>query len=219
MHRIDRDTVPVPACLAVQPAVEKYDRLNTTAKAEIRAALLTLQGNRCAYCERRTGDESDDGHIEHFRKQADNPALNLTWSNMYWSCSHEKTCGKHKDKCVRESHPRLAKFDPKEIIDPGTEDPRPFFLFATDGHVFPYPGLNAHGLRRASETLRIFQLEESAQLRWSREDAVKPYIRNIAWILDESPEKLELYVRTQLEQIGAEPFVTPIRQYLEGFLL
>jgi uncharacterized protein (TIGR02646 family) len=69
VRHLDRKSIPVPACLAEQVEGRTYSRLSGAEKAEIRTALLNLQGNRCAYCERRTGDAHDEGHIEHFRKQ------------------------------------------------------------------------------------------------------------------------------------------------------
>ena len=72
MHALNRNTVPIPACLAVPPAERGYANLHGAEKQEIRARLLDLQKHRCAYCERRTGQERDDGHIEHFRSQGGN---------------------------------------------------------------------------------------------------------------------------------------------------
>src|SRR5437870_1903328 len=99
MHALNRDTVPIPACLAAPPAGRSYADLHGHEKEEIRAHLLDIQKHRCAYCERRTGHERDDGHIEHFRKQVGHIHLVLAWTTMFWSCNDEKTCGKHKDKC------------------------------------------------------------------------------------------------------------------------
>jgi uncharacterized protein (TIGR02646 family) len=217
MHRIDRTALPVPNCLAIRPADSRYDDLRGAEKEEIRVALLALQRHRCAYCERRTGEERDDGHIEHFRKQADRRDLDLAWSNMYWSCKDEKTCGKHKDKCDRPSG-RLARFDPDDLIDPSEEDPTEFFSFAVDGRVRPRDGLDAPSRRRAEETLRVFQIGDSAYLRRSREDAVKPYVRAINSLRLERPESIVRYVQGEMDEIVSAPFATPIRQYLEGFL-
>ena len=125
MHTLDRNSVPIPACLAAPPAGQNYGNLHGAEKEEIRVRLLDLQKHRCAYCERRTGDERDDGHIEHFRHQAGHPHLSLAWANMFWSCNDEKTCGKHKDKCDRPAGPR-AIFAPNDLIDPCQDDPNNF---------------------------------------------------------------------------------------------
>src|ERR1700732_2203197 len=121
MHKLDRNTVPVPPCLVAPSAGIGYDDLNGAQKAEIRARLLDLQKHRCAYCERRTGEERDEGHIEHFRSQATHPDLAGDWCHMFWSCNDERTCGKHKDKCNRATGPRAA-FNPDDVIDPSADD-------------------------------------------------------------------------------------------------
>ena len=158
MHALDRNAVSIPPCLAA-PAGRSYDDLHGDEKEEIRTRLLDLQKHRCPYCERRTGEERDDGHIEHFRNQAGCPELSLAWPNIFWSCNDEKTCGKHKDKCNRMSGPRVV-FDPNDLIDPCGDDPNDFLLFVVDGTVRPREGLGAVNQRRAQETLRVFQLAD-----------------------------------------------------------
>jgi uncharacterized protein (TIGR02646 family) len=217
MHRLDRSAVPVPACLVAPPEGGRYNTLHGSEREEIRARLLELQCHRCAYCERRTGDDRDDGHIEHFRNQSGHAGLELAWTNMFWSCNDEKTCGKHKDKCDRPSGPR-ARFVPDDIIDPSIDDPDDFFLFVVDGTVRHFDGLDAISERRALETLRVFQLANSAYLRRSREDAVKPYLRAIVALLSAGQEVVVRYVQGEIANIDSAPFATAIRQYLEGFL-
>jgi len=217
MHALNRGEVPIPPCLAAPPAERTYADLHGHEKEEIRAGLLNLQKHRCAYCERRTGEERDDGHIEHFRNQGRHIQLSLTWTNMFWSCSDEKTCGKHKDKCNRQSG-RFVAFDPNDLIDPSQDDPNDFLLFVVDGTVRPREGLDAVNQRRAEETLRVFQLAESAYLRKSREDAVKPYVGAIDSLLSAGADLLGRYVKSEVAKIDSAPFSTTIRQYLEGIL-
>jgi uncharacterized protein (TIGR02646 family) len=217
MHRLDRSAVPFPVCLIACPAERRYKTLHGNEKEEIRIRLLELQGNRCAYCERRTGHDRDDGHIEHFRSQVSHPDLDLAWTNMFWSCNDEKTCGKHKDKCDRHSG-RLARFNPNDIIDPSEEDPNDFFLFVVDGTVRPHDGLDANNERRALETLRIFQLANSAYLQKSRQDALRPYLSVLPSLLSAGREHLVRYIEGEIAEISSAPFATPIRQYLERFL-
>src|SRR5262245_17191421 len=117
MRTIDRSAIEMPRCLDHADPGRSYADLSGQDKGEIRTALLAAQKHRCAYCERRTGDERDDGHIEHFRRQADHPNLDMTWTNMVWSCNDEKTCGKNKDKCVRAGGIKAA-FNPDDLINP-----------------------------------------------------------------------------------------------------
>jgi uncharacterized protein (TIGR02646 family) len=88
MHALDRNAVPIPACLVAPPAGWDYSDLRGNEREEIRTRLLELQTHRCAYCERRTGDERDDGHIEHFRNQVEHIRLRLSWANMFSSTRH-----------------------------------------------------------------------------------------------------------------------------------
>lgn len=217
MHHLDRTTVPIPACLATQNNARRYGELCAAEKEEIRVRLLELQKHRCAYCERRTAADRDDGHIEHFRNQAEHKDLSLTWSNLYWSCQDEKTCGKHKDKCIKQSG-RLATFEHAELVDPGADDPNQFFLFVVDGTVRPREALGPENLRRAEETLRVFRLADSAYLQRARQDAVKPYLGAIESLMEAGRETISRYVQSQMAYVEDSPFSTPIRQYLEAFI-
>jgi len=213
MHKIDRETVAIPACLIEPP--ERYRDLRKADLEAIRSALLTMQGQRCAYCERRTGDERNDGHIEHFRNQAKHGELECDWTNLFWSCMDEKTCGKYKDKCTKESGPQ-KKFNREDIINPAQEDPEDFFLFVYDGTVRIADGLSETNKHRAEETLRVFQLDRSPFLRKSREDAVEPYINMIKTIFAISPDHVLPYVQSELGKLDTKPFSTPIKNFLKS---
>jgi len=217
MRHLDRTSIPVPACLAEQAEGRTYSHLNGTERAEIRTALLNLQGNRCAYCERRTGDALDEGHIEHFRKQAEHHNLTTTWENMYWSCKDEKTCGKHKDKCTKTTG-RLARFNEADLIDPGIDHPDQLLQFVDDGTVIPRQGLDPDAQRRAQETLRVFQLADSAYLKKQRADAIRPYHEAVKFLAQHGGQILADYLQTQKTHIEQAPFSTAIRHYFEGIL-
>jgi uncharacterized protein (TIGR02646 family) len=217
MHHLDRSTIPIPRCLAAPTEGRTYAVLTNAEREEIRKSLLELQGHRCAYCERRTAADRDDGHIEHFLCQAEHKNLSLSWSNIYWSCKDEKTCGKHKDKCTKQSG-RLAKFDHRELLDPGADDPSQYLLFVVDGTVRPREELDPASRRRAEETLRVFRLAESAYLQRARQDAVKPYLSTIKSLMEEGREMVTRYIQSQMAYVDDSPFSTAIRQYLEGFL-
>lgn len=217
MHYLDRNSIPIPACLAERVEGRTYSRLSGAEKAQIRNALLNLQGNRCAYCERRTGDAHDEGHIEHFRKQADHGDLTTTWENLYWSCKDEKTCGKHKDNCTK-THGQLARPNANDLIDPGIDDPDRYLLFVEDGTVVPRPGIDTDSQRRAKETLRVFQLGESALLKQSRFDALRPYKTAVKQFLARGDDSLVQYLDAVREDIQQAPFSAAIRHYFEGIL-
>lgn len=215
MRKLDRCAVGTPACIAAPPTGLRYGQLKMHEKQQIRSALLQMQGQRCAYCERRTGTERDEGHIEHFRDQAGHEHLDIIWSNMFWSCLDEKSCGKHKDKCDRPDGPQKT-FDPAVVLDPCLDDPSDYIYFVDDGNVRHREGLNGQPLARAQETLRVFALDNHAFLRTSRADAVQQYRRTVEYLLDVSPDLIAGYVEQCLAEIDGAPFETAIRHYLES---
>lgn len=217
MRKLDKTSAPVPTCLQNVPAGRRFGHLGRAEKNEIRDALQAIQVDRCAYCERRTATDPRDGHIEHFRCQADHPHLDLAWSNLYWSCNDENSCGKFKDGCVRAGGPR-AKFDPDDLIDPAIEDPDDFLLFVTDGSVQVRDGLGEEAASRARETLRVFNLAHSAYLRKARQDAVQPYVKTLTWMVESAPQHLQAYVASELPSIANVPFSAVVRQFFRDYI-
>jgi uncharacterized protein (TIGR02646 family) len=217
MRRINRDGVPVPECLEEIEDGWTYRDLRGAEKEQIRTALIEVQGQRCAYCERRTGADAKDGHVEHFRKQADHNDMTLTWDNLFWSCNDENSCGKFKDSCSRVSGPR-AKFDPTKLIDPSVDDPDDFLLFVTDGTVRPKDGLTDEQCNRAQESLRVFNLADYAFLRKAREDAVRPFVRTIAYLQEHAPGAVAAYVASEQEKIDSQPFSAAIKSFFRAYL-
>lgn len=217
MHRLDRHCVPVPPCLIAPDPSRRYAHLHGPEKDEVRAALLEIQKLRCAYCERRTGAQRDDGHIEHFRQQAGHQSMDLTWSNLFWSCQDEKTCGKHKDKCDRPvGSGAQAMYDASDLIDPCHHDPSELLQFLPDGTVRLRDGMDATQEKMALETIRVFQLNTSPFLRKSREDAVRPYMLAINALLAAGLEVVRRYLDSVQPHIDEAPFCTAIHQYLRG---
>jgi uncharacterized protein (TIGR02646 family) len=176
-----------------------------------------MQNHRCAYCERRTGTAANDGHVEHFRNQADHPALTTDWNNMFWSCTDIKFCGKHKDECrIVGGTGKCRAFNVQDILDPSADDPDHFLLFVDDGSIQQQSNLSVDEQRRFSETLRVFQLADAAFLVDSRKDAVKPYIDAVNDLRSDGPERLRAYIARQLVRISGVPFETAIRHFLES---
>lgn len=215
VHKLNRQAVDPPPCIHPHDPTRRYSNLSGHQKEEIRTALLTIQGHRCAYCERRTADGPTDGHIEHFRNQAGHEHLETDWDNVFWSCNDEGSCGKRKDKCNKvSSQGPLRIFDPADIIKPCTDDPEHFMLFVSDGTISPKDGLTADEQRRYSETLRVFQIADSPLLRRSREDAVKPYIGALNALRQAGLEHLRNFIVGEIARVESAPYATAIRQFL-----
>jgi uncharacterized protein (TIGR02646 family) len=219
MRRLNRQSVDVPSCLVNPPEDRTYGNLRREQKAEIRQKLLHMQGNRCAYCERRTGKDAHDGHVEHFRSQATHPHRELEWCNLFWSCTDQHSCGKHKDDCnLVGGTGRKRAFTIDDILDPSIDDPDEYLLFVHDGTVRPRGDLSPNEARRAEETLRVFNLDQSSFLQDSRADAVRPYITSVDALLSLGVEIVRKYVQSQLPIIDEQPFSTAIKHYLGGLI-
>lgn len=217
MHRLNRDCVPKPECLCNIDAERTYSQLRGDEKEQIRQQLLVLQGGCCAYCERRTGSDRDDGHIEHFRKQADHADLTLDWNNLFWSCNDEKTCGKKKDKCEKGIG-RFAKFVEDDLVNPCLDEPESFLHFVSDGDVRPREGLNETDLRRAAETIRVFGLDSSSYLKKARHDAMNAYIDILNSLSAEGSSLFRSFVEASISNLRDKPHSTAVRHFLKNFI-
>lgn len=96
MHKLNRDAVAAPVCLAnFQHPPQIWDDMKSHEKTEIRLQLEQLQGRCCAYCEGSL--DALGNHIEHFRRKKEFPHFTFVWTNLYWSCDQADSCGHYKD--------------------------------------------------------------------------------------------------------------------------
>lgn len=217
MRRLNRDSVDKPECLCNVEPGKTYSRLRGAETLQIRECLLEMQGGFCAYCERRTGSGSKDGHIEHFRKQADHTGLTLVWENLFWSCNDEATCGKLKDKCSKNEG-RYRGFTEDEIINPCSDEPDLFLAFNSDGTLQPRDGLSETDRTRAEETIRIFGLAESSFLKRARHDAINGYATTIESLQTLGAHFIGAFVADQVSKLHDKPHSTAVRHFLTNFL-
>ena len=110
---------------------------------------------------------------------------------MFFSCNHNDSCGNYKDNCK-------VQFDFKDIIDPSKEHPQDFFAFDRFGHVFPKADLPEMEKRRASETIRVFNLDSSERLLSLRQQAAQAVAAFLQ--CDAHPDKLT--IDRFLEMVG-----------------
>jgi len=156
MRYVDRAAVPAPACLAAHAkAGHAWKEVSSDDRKAIRASLEILQGLRCAYCECGLSGESKRPHIEHFVQRRRAPAKTFAWDNLFWSCSHEERCGKHKDKPT-------TRYEDASLAKPDVDDGRQLLKFGEDGTVGPRPGLPSVARRKAETTIRVFRLDHGA---------------------------------------------------------
>jgi uncharacterized protein (TIGR02646 family) len=232
MHKLDRTSVADPACLkAFDYTTHTWQEFKSPCKRVVRLALQRIQGQqvatddaddkaefiwglRCAYCESQI---FFGGHIEHFRRKRHFPELTFEWTNLFLACASTQHCGHYKD------HSRTLPYNPDELIKPDVHDPDTYLYFHSSGEVRVRNNqeLPPEELRRASETIRVFNLNESA-LTGLRRAAVSNYKARSPNILQSlmefSPEDRQEYIQMEIEATQWESFSTTIRHFLEKAL-
>lgn len=213
MHKLDRATVPIPACLAAYHHQQhSWDDLEQPHKQEIRQLLGQLQEERCAYCE---GPPYRDGHIEHFRRKnpAHFPALTFQWDNLFLACGSQDHCGHYKDR------PSAAAYNPDHLIKPDIHDPDQLLYFHSSGEVRLRPNLADVNANRASETIRVFNLNQGA-LKAARRRAVRIYLDREPDILEAlilfDPQARQVFIADECQATASDPYCTTIKHLFEA---
>lgn len=219
MHKLERSSVTPPECLAEYDyQQQKWDDLHSECKRQLRAVLNEMQSEdtqehavRCAYCESAI---HCDGHIEHFRRKNPKhfPELTFEWTNLFISCDSPRHCGIYKDR------PSSSAYDPECLIKPDKEDPEQYLYFHSSGHVRVREGLSDEDKHKASETIRVFGLN-NASLPSQRAKAVSAYKQTVLECLDEiatwgNVERAE-YLESEIEETQWEPYATTIKHFLQ----
>jgi len=160
MHQLQRGQAPI--CLKnFKHGANNWDDVTHSDKTAIWSALEGMQGRRCAYCE---GPISEGNrHIEHFHQKGRDPTLTFAWDNLFGSCNRKESCGKHKDRC--------APYPPTIPIKPDIEDPERYLVFSPDGSISPRKNISATEQHRATQTIRLFNLDQPLQQTRRREIA------------------------------------------------
>lgn len=95
MKRIIKNKEPKSLLEHRQQPFSDYD--NYAHKDELRASLLSEQGNICCYCMQRIRD--DKMKIEHWRSQDEYPELQLNYQNLLGACEGNQGSPKHLQHC------------------------------------------------------------------------------------------------------------------------
>lgn len=216
MHKLVRDEGP--RCLTrYQHGVHRWS-LNSPTREErgqIWNHLESVHDTRCAYCE---ADISNRGnaHLEHFRQRDRFPQGTFAWNNLFGSCNREDSCGKFKDSC--------GLYDHRVLIKPDDDNPDDFFVFVSDGTIAVRAGIDEASRHRATETLRIFNLNaQNGALRQMRREAVRPHRDTAQALMDlfiEDPEieGLQAFLDEEIQKTAHLPFSTAIRHALSACL-
>ncbi|MGL6535085.1 retron Ec78 anti-phage system effector HNH endonuclease PtuB [Aeromonas caviae] len=122
-----------------------------------------MQGGFCVYCE--SVAHTVNGHIEHFFHKGQKPDgtkpyqhLTFDWGNLFGCCGLRSgdTCGHYKD---RQGPNGPGVYDANDIIKPDVEDPLLFFSFLDTGVIVVKTGISPKDQRKATETLRVLNLD------------------------------------------------------------
>ena len=175
-------------------------------KATLWTELEAMQGQRCAYCESefRTAKR----HIEHFCQKGRDPKGTFVWSNLFGSCNREDSCGKHKDES--------AVYSPAVLIKPDVDDPEHFLVFAADGSISPRKNRSMSEQHRATETIRLFNL--NGVLRQIRFREVAGYLQTAEYFAEVAAEHSEAewipLLQQEISDTAHLPFATAIKHVL-----
>ena len=208
MHKLQRGNAPV--CLAnYQHGRDNWGDVTPGDKGIIWAELDAMQGQRCGYCE--ADISKGQKHVEHFRQKSRNATATFLWSNLFGSCNREDSCGKHKDRC--------EAYNPADLIKPDIDDPDIFFMFVSDGTIAVRHNLSDHDRHRASETLRILNLDaHHGPLRRMRQQAAAGYLQTaeefFALAAEYSPQDWQPLLDDEVAATANLPFVTAIKHVL-----
>lgn len=211
MHKLNRPNAP--ACLNnYQQGANTWCDVTGTDKNEIWQQLDAMQGKRCAYCE----DALQEGnrHIDHFEQRSRKPALTFSWTNLFGSCNKQDSCGIYKDR---------QHYRPSDIIKPDVDDPEDYLRFLSDGRIVPREGLTPGALKKAKETLRVFNLDhDRGPLRAMRKKHVAGYIQTAEELAEFAQNFEECEWRPlldeQLQAVESLPFATAIKHVLTELL-
>ncbi|HNX77653.1 MAG TPA: TIGR02646 family protein [Candidatus Rifleibacterium sp.] len=210
MHRLNRG--PEPACLRhYRITGAKWEDIEPNDKTAIQKQLFDIQGYFCAYCEASIKN-SDNRHIEHFRKKENHSAKIFEWGNLFWSCCNPNCCGFHKDSSATGS------YSPDDLIKPDEEDSDDYFLFLATGNIVVRTGLPENMRRRAEETLRVFNLNgKNSGLIARRRIVAKNYRESLEALMQiecSATAKITEYIGQLLEAARNAEFYTTVKHVL-----
>jgi len=196
MHRFERGDAPVDFAKIPRKHKQNWEAFGDAEpekKACLRNALYERQHRHCAYCEREI--KSDDkvrpkgSHIDHLERRGEAAGKTFDWNNLFLSCDFKDTCGRYKDKGLKN-----RKFNVDDIVDPSRENPLDYFSFDEQGKIGVVEGATPEIIRKVDETIRVFNLNGSQDLletrRWAYENAKAFHER-----LQPTDEEIEEYLK------------------------
>lgn len=218
MRALNRHRVPSPGCLgALQHGRDRWEDVEPQCKQAIWDSLDAMQARRCAYCE---GDLDRLGcHVEHLWKKGRHPERTFVWTNLFGSCKRDDSCG-----CFKDNH--AGEHDPRDLIDPGQEDPDHFLFIDRSGRVLPRHGITEDDRRRANETIRVLNLNldhrglQARSLCAERRRVLETYLQPQPDLLEAleslTDDERRSFIATEVATESNRPFGSIVRHFFEG---
>jgi uncharacterized protein (TIGR02646 family) len=125
------------------------------AKKVLKDPLLALTWGKCAFCEGKLGAQVF-AQIEHYISRKVAPHRAFEWKNLLPVC---EVCNRFKGHTDHGG----------SLLKPDAEDPESFFWIGPEGDIQPHPVLGPEKAFRATETIRLCNLNRG-ELREARQD-------------------------------------------------
>lgn len=202
MRKLTRPQKP-PRCIerAQNTGATNWQRLRGRDRREIWIKLNEMQHRICAYCE--SAFSEGDSHIEHLYPRAKYEGLTFEWKNLFGSCNSQNSCGIYKDSA---RNPTATTHE--LLIKPDHDDPHRYFQYYKNGRIAGKPVLPEKMYQQAKETMRAFNLNNSALVSLRRshlEPLMQLEEEFILWcdLCEDDPDMLydlEREIRSLLEE-------------------
>lgn len=206
MRKLNRSLAQKPICLnSLVHITHDWNDVSVRNKKRIWQELDKFQNEKCVYCESTAyrGDNTT-GHIEHFFDKSEYREKTFDWDNLFGCCASNTHCGHFKDQFLPGGDRR--NYDSSLLIKPDIDNPEQYFQFLPNGIVKPKLGLDIESEKRAKETIRALNLNESS-LEISREKQVSRFehkVTTILKLLDSEDEETQASAWNEYHQLKNE---------------
>lgn len=178
-------------------------------KELIWAELEAMQQGFCAYCECKL----DRKHIEHFKSRNKHPEETFNWDNLFGSCGDSQHKGGW-DRCgiYKDCGPNTYQIE--NIIKPDSDSPDDYLLFLTSGKIIPKPNSEEAACIKATETIKVFNLNNNSALFNSRKKAIQVIqneIDELYMLLDDLKDDWKDFLDEALNNTQGQEFETALR--------